>query len=269
MPSNNYSRGGFVHLGLDVSKDSIAVGILRPDEVVADVEMIANQESSIRRLISRFEDRKLLRTCYEAGPTGYELHRLLSSIGVANDVIAPSLMPRIPGDHVKTDRRDANRLARLHRAGELTPIRVPSKAEEGVRDLCRARGVAVEERRRSRQRLGSFLLRHNQIFRETMHWTQAHQSWIAGLSFDDKATQSALSFYRSVLVSCDAILASTTAELAQYYDSTLFGDPVHRLSAYRGIDSLGALTIICEVCDYQRFWAFCKKSSPTGCNWSG
>lgn len=112
---------------------------------------------SIRRLVSRFDDPRRLRACYEAEPTGYELHRLLSSIGVTTDVVAPSLIPKVPGDHVKTDRRDCRRLARLHRAGELTSIRVPTQAEEGIRDLCRARQVAVEERRRARQRLTSFL----------------------------------------------------------------------------------------------------------------
>jgi transposase len=229
------------------------VGILRPDEVVPDSEKIFHDEVSVRRLVERFDDPKGLRACYEAGPTGYALHRLLTSIGVRTDVVAPSLIPRVPGDKVKTDRRDSRRLARLHRAGELTPIRVPTPGEEGVRDLCRSRQVAVEERRRARQRQSSFLLRHNEVFRDGVTWTQRHEAWIAGRHFEDEAVRNAFSFYRSGVAHQDATLEAITAELAVYFDHPLFSDPVHRLAAYRGIDHLGALTMICEVCDFRRF----------------
>ena len=253
VPATNPTQRGFIHLGLDVAKDSIAVGILRPDDVVPDTERIFHDEASIRRLIGRFEDPRRLRACYEAGPTGYELHRLLSSIGVVTDVVAPSLIPRVPGDHVKTDRRDCRRLARLHRAGELTPIRVPTRAEEGVRDICRARQVAVEERRRARQRLFSFLLRHNEVFREGTTWTARHEAWVATRHFEDPAVRAAFSFYRSSVTTEDATLEAITSELTPYFCHPLFADDVHRLGAYRGIDRLGALTIICEVCDFRRF----------------
>ena len=103
MSNNNSTQRGLIYLGLDVAKDSIAVGILRPDEVVPDTEKIFHDEASVRRLINRFDDPRQLRACYEAGPTGYELYRLLASIGVRTDVVAPSLIPRVPGDHVKTD----------------------------------------------------------------------------------------------------------------------------------------------------------------------
>lgn len=249
----NSTQRGLIHLGLDVAKDSIAVGILRPDDVVPDTEKIFHDEVSIRRLISRFDDPRRLRACYEAGPTEYELHRLLASIGVVTDVVAPSLIPRVPGDHVKTDRRDCRRLARLHRAGELTPIRVPTRSEEGVRDLCRARQVAAGERRRARQRLSSFLLRHNEVFRDGVTWTARHEAWIAARHFEDKAVKAAFSFYRSGVTTQDATLAAITSELSAYFDDPLFATPVHRLCAYRGIDRLGALTIVCEVCDFRRF----------------
>src|SRR5438067_15694 len=146
---------GPIHLGLDTSKDAILVGILRPDEVSPDAEKIFNDEGSIRRLIDRFPDRSQLRVCYEAGPTGFGLHRLLTSMGVACEVIAPALIPKAPADRVKTDRRDCQRLARLHRAGELVAIRVPTQAEEAVRDLCRARADLVQDRTRTRHRLVS------------------------------------------------------------------------------------------------------------------
>jgi transposase len=161
---------GPIHLGLDMSKNKIAVGILQWEEQVPDTEVIFHDEASIRRLVDRFVDRGQLRVCYEAGPTGFGLYRLLRSMGVACDVAAPSLIPKAPGDRVKTDRRDCRRLARLHRAGELVAIRVPTEAEEAVRDLCRARADLVDDRTRTRHRLSNFLLRHNRIWRDTA-WT--------------------------------------------------------------------------------------------------
>ena len=119
--STSLPHRGVVHLGLDVSKDWIAVGVLRPDEQVPDTEKVFHDEESVRRLIHRVGPTAQLRACYEAGPTGYELHRLLTSLGVACDVIAPSMIPRKPGDKVKTDKRDCRRLARLHRAGVQRP----------------------------------------------------------------------------------------------------------------------------------------------------
>ena len=133
-----------IHLGLDVHKDTISVGILPADQQVPDVERIPHDEASIRRLVGRLGNPRSLRACYEAGPTGFELARLLHSLHVRCEVIAPSLIPKAPGDKVKTDRRDCRRLARLHRAGELVCVRIPTVQEEAVRDLCRTRGDMVK-----------------------------------------------------------------------------------------------------------------------------
>ena len=133
-------------LGLDVHKNTISAGILRPGQDVADVEKISSDDDAVRRLIGRLGSPRRLRACYEAGPTGYELCRFLRTLGVSCEVIAPSLIPTAPGDRVKTDKRDCRRLARLYRAGELVAIRVPTVAEEAVRDLCRARADMVIDR---------------------------------------------------------------------------------------------------------------------------
>jgi transposase len=154
-----------IHLGLDVHRDTISVGILAPGEEQPVVDKIAHDEASVRRLVGRLGDPRRLRACYEAGPTGFELARLLHSMSVRCEVIAPSLIPKAPGDRVKTDRRDCRRLARLHRAGELVAIRIPTPTEEAVRDLCRTRGDMVEDRMRARHRLSKFLLRHGQVWR--------------------------------------------------------------------------------------------------------
>jgi transposase len=243
---------GPVHLGLDVSKDKIAVGILRWDEQVPDTEVIVNDEASVRRLVDRFAERGRLRVCYEAGPTGFGLYRLLASMGVACEVIAPALIPKAPADRVKTDRRDCRRLARLHRAGELVAIRVPSPAEEAVRDLCRARADLVDDQTRTRHRLSKFLLRHDRVWRETA-WTLNHQRWLAGQRFDEAALRATYGHYRAVLTARDAELAAIEADLAHWYTTGPFVDAVARLAAYRGVARLGALTIASEVGDWRRF----------------
>ena len=162
---------GFVHLGMDVSKDSISVAVLHPDRDLAVVDKISSDAESVRRLIKRVGRPSGLWACYEAGPTGYDLYRLLTKMGVRCDVVAPSLVPKGRGDRVKTDKRDARRLAGLHRAGELTAIAVPSPAQEAVRDLCRTRGDMVQDLTRARNRLTKFLLRHSLVYRDGSNWT--------------------------------------------------------------------------------------------------
>jgi transposase len=243
---------GPIHLGMDTSKNKIAVGILRWEEQVPDVELLFNDEASVRRLIDRFGDRGQLRTCYEAGPTGFGLYRLLRSMGVACEVVAPALIPKAPADRVKTDKRDCRRLARLHRAGELVAIRVPTEAEEAVRDLCRARADLVGDRARTRHRLSKFLLRHDRIWRDRA-WTLRHEQWLTGQRFDDPALRSTYGHYRAVVAARDAELAAIEADLAHWYTNGPFADAVTRLAAYRGVARLGALTIASEVGDWRRF----------------
>jgi transposase len=252
MPTSVARCTGPIHLGLDVSKDKIAVGVLRWDEQVPDTEVLVNDEVSVRRLVDRFPDRGQLRVCYEAGPTGFGLYRLLRGMGVACEVIAPALIPKAPADRVKTDRRDCRRLARLHRAGELVAIRVPSQAEEAVRDLCRARADLVDDQTRARHRLSKFLLRHDRVWRDTA-WTLKHERWLAGQRFDEAGLGSTYGHYRAVLAARDAELAAVETDLAHWYTTGPFVDAVARLAAYRGIARLGALTIASEVGDWRRF----------------
>jgi transposase len=243
---------GPIHLGLDTSKDKIAVAVLRWGEQVPDIDVIFNDEASVCRLIARFPEPDRLRVCYEAGPTGFGLHRLLTSMGVACDVVAPALVPRAPGDRVKTDRRDSARLARLHRAGELVAIRVPTEAEEAVRDLCRARADLVEDRTRTQHRLSKFLLRHDRIWRAEA-WTSKHEQWLAGQRFDEAGLRATYGHYRGVLAAREGELAAIEADLAHWYTHGPFADAVTRLAAYRGVAHLGALTIASEVGDWRRF----------------
>lgn len=191
--------------------------------------------------------------CYEAGPTGYGLARQLHAMGIACSVIAPSLIPKAPGDKVKTDRRDARRLCRLYRAGELVAIRIPTPGEEAVRDLCRARADMVEDLTRGRHRLSKFLLRHGVVWRGGSNWTVAHRAFLEAQHFSDKALELTYSHYRATLSVREAALDAASADLAAFYAKAPFAPAVTKLSAYRGVDRLGALTISTEVCDFRRF----------------
>jgi transposase len=182
-----------------------------------------------------------LRACYEAGPTGYDLHRLLGSLGVRCEVVAPSLIPRAPGGKVETDTRDCRRLARLHRAGELVAIRVPSPQEEAVRDLYRTRGDMVEDLTGARNRLTKFLLRHGRVWRGGSNWTHLHESWLAAQSFDEAALTITYGHYRAVVATRDAQLDAVKADLVPWFDWEPFTEGVHRMGAYRGVTHMGAL----------------------------
>src|SRR6266496_2825116 len=248
---------GYVNVkwvGLDVAKDAIAVSVLDgSSESAPRLEKLPHEEVSIRRLVSRLGEPSRLRVCYEAGPTGYELYRLLASIGVACDVVAPSLIPVAPGEKVKTDRRDARRLVRLYRAGELVTVRVPTREEEGCRDLCRLRGAAMVDRRRARQRLGSFLLRRHLIYRDGTTWTLKHRRWLRSLAFDETGAQITFAHLVASVEERELRVVAIEADLAGFFEAGLFVDEVARLAAYRGIDQLSALGLASEVCDWRRF----------------
>ncbi|HTW99451.1 MAG TPA: IS110 family transposase [Acidimicrobiales bacterium] len=251
---SSISRADLVWVGLDVHKDAIHVGLIRAGSDAVESSVVFNDETAIRKAFERsMGPRTKLRVCYEAGPTGFGLARQLQAMGISCGVAAPSLIPKASGDRVKTDKRDARQLARLHRAGVLVMIRIPTPLEEAVRDLCRARADMVEDLTRARNRLGKFLLRHSVIWRGGSTWTLEHRRWLETRRFDDVALQLTYSHYRAVLASREAALDATSADLAQFYDRAPFADTVLRLACYRGVDRLGALTIASEVCDFRRF----------------
>jgi len=182
-------------LAMDVHKNTISTGLLEPGSDSPLLDKLSTDDESVRRLIARFEEPSRVWACYEAGPTGYELARVLRNVGMRCEVIAPSLIPARPGDRVKTDKRDARRLARLFRAGQLSAVRVPTIAEEAVRDLCRARADMVIDRTRARHRLGKFLLRHGRVWRDGDNWTLKHEAWIRQQRFEERALNQTLAHY--------------------------------------------------------------------------
>jgi len=242
------------HIGLDVHKETIAVAVLRAGTVECDERVIPNTPEALRKLLSRYPDRSLLQTCYEAGPTGYDTQRLITSLGIACDVIAPSLIPRRSGVRVKTDRTDARNLARLHRAGELVAVRVPTPAEEALRDLVRAREDLKNDRRIARQRIRSFLLRYGKRYPAPgSRWSFRFEVWMRALRFDEPASQAAFDHLVGAYFVRDSQLGAVDAQITELALLEPLAEPVARLRAFRGIDTLTAVTLLTETCDFRRF----------------
>ena len=183
-------------IGLDVHAETIAVAIAEPDGEVRSVGVIPNRSDSIRKLVKKLEPAEQLRICYEAGPTGYVVYWELTALGVKCEVVAPTLVPVKAGDRVKTDRRDALKLARSYRAGDLTAVWVPDAAHEALRDLVRAREAAKKDQLRARHRLGKFLLRHGRRPSTPMNaWTQTHLTWVKTVHCEHAAQEATLLDY--------------------------------------------------------------------------
>ena len=237
-------------VGLDVHKESISVAVFEDRHSTGrTVVTIPNEPTQIRKLFLRLKKEGEVHACYEAGSCGYEIYRQLATMGIACDVIAPGLIPVRVGDRVKTDRRDAEKLARLFRAGELTSIRVPSEAEEALRDLIRCR----EDVLRQRHHVLKFLLRHGRVFRETKHWTLAHWKWLHAQRFDQALAQTVFTEYLTTLEKTLARVTTLDQEIAKQAEKEPYKALVGRLRCLRGIDTLSAMALIAEICDFVRF----------------
>jgi transposase len=189
---------------------------------------------------------------YEAGPCGYGLQRQMATDRIACDVIAPALMPRKPGERVKTNRRDARKLAELGRAGLLTVVQPPTPADEAVRDLARARDDAREDLQRCRHRLGKLLLRRG-LHYAGKNWTQAHRRWVDSLTWSHAAEQAVVEDYQLAIDHTEARLRDLDARLAELATQAPYREPVGWLRCFRGIDTLTAMLILAELHDFRRF----------------
>jgi len=245
-------------VGLDVHAETIAVAVAEGGRsgAVESLGSIPNRPDCVRRLVKRLGAVSTWRACYEAGPTGYALYWQLAELGVRCEVVAPTLVPVRAGDRVKTDRRDAEKLARLYRSGDLTMVWVPDKPQEALRDLVRAREAAKKDQLRARQRLGKFLLRHGRRPPTPMTaWTGKHLDWVRTLSFDEPAQEAVFVDY---LAEVDH--ARTRIErLEQHIDDAVARMPaqmkavVDALQALRGVAQTTAVTIVAEVGCLSRF----------------
>jgi transposase len=242
------------YLGLDVHKDSIAVAVLRSKGREPDQRIIPNSPEALRRLISKLGSESEIVACYEAGPTGYDTYRLLESLGVSCEVIAPAMIPRRPGQRVKTDRLDATNLVRLHRAGELTPVRIPTAEEEALRDFIRAREHLKADLRRIRQRIRAFLARQGRHYpAKTARWGKLFTAWVRSQRFDQPTLQLTFNHLIAELDSRTLHLEQVDREIEEAASRPPLAEPVKLLRSFRGIDTLTAVTLVTEVGDFRRF----------------
>ena len=244
-------------IGLDVHADTIAVAVAESSGEVRSLGMLPNDADSLRKLVKKLWAPEHLRVCYEAGPTGYVIYWQLTRLGVHCEVVAPTLVPVKAGDRVKTDRRDAQKLARSYRAGDLTAVWVPDAAHEALRDLVRAREAATKDQLRARHRLGKFLLRHGRRRPTGMQaWTLRHREWVSRtVHFEHPAQEATLLDY---LHEVDH-MADRIARLERAIDAAVTTAPpplravIDGLQALRGIALVSAVTIVAEVGVLSRF----------------
>jgi transposase len=243
------------YVGLDVHKEGIVVAVaaggLRGE--VREYGRIANTSTALDRLLRKLGgDGVSLRFCYEAGPCGYGIQRQVSATGHECVVVAPSLIPRRAGDRIKTDRRDAASLARLHRAGELTAVWVPDARHEAMRDLARARLDAVHSLRRARQQLSGFLLRQGCHYGRPA-WTKLYRRWLAGLKFEQAVHHIVLEDYIAAVEAAEARRDRLTTQIQAMLPGWRLAPVVAALQTMRGMALVTAATLITELGDLSRF----------------
>lgn len=243
------------YVGLDVSKEKIAVAIAEEGrEAPRYYGMIPHSLEATRKLVKKLGDKKQIKVCYEAGPTGYPLYRFFLSLGIECFVIAPSLIPSKPGERIKTDRRDAVRLAQLFRAGELTSIYVPTEDDEALRDLVRAREDAKEDELRAKHRLTKFLLRHN-IKPPTgvRKWTLKYREWLNKLKFTRSTSRIVFQEYYYQLQEIEQRIKRLEKEIDIQSTEGLHAPVIQALQSLRGVATITATSLVAEIGSFKRF----------------
>jgi len=246
---------GISFIGLDVHQSTLAVAVAEEGRhgEVRFLGEVPNDMAALDRLVAKLgKDGRCLRFCYAAGPCGYGVHRHLSARGHDCIVVAPSQIPRKPGDRVKTDRGDAVMLASLHRAGQLTPAWVPDASHEAMRDLVRARAAAVASGKAARQQLLGFLLRHGRRF-EGKPWSRTHRAWLAGQRFDHPAGQIVLQDHIDTVDAAVERVARLTRQIETQVADWSLAPLVIALQAMRGVALIVAVTLVAELGDLRRF----------------
>jgi transposase len=248
---------GITFVGLDVHKESISVAMLHPDRTTRVEWQIPNEPAAVKRMVRRVERETVgeVRFCYEAGVCGYALQRQIIAVSQASCmVVAPSLIPVKPGERIKTDRRDARKLAELFRAGLLTEVHPPTDRDEAVRDLCRAREDATEDLLRCRHRLAKMLLRRGFIYRTAKKaWTGGHRLWLRSIRFENPMDQVVFDDYLLAVEQLGERVKGLTAKVEEVSHEAPYAEVVGALRCFRGIDTVVAMTIVAELHGFARF----------------
>jgi transposase len=247
-------KNTITYVGIDAHKKDLFIAMLVGDQATPVAWTVPNEPNAIRRLVRKLEREAPgpIRVCYEAGPCGYALQRQMTTPRVSCQVIAPALIPRKPGERVKTNPRDARKLAELLRAGLLTAVQPPTLEDEAVRDLCRARDDAREDWQRCRHRLGKLLLRKG-LHYSGRNWTSDHQRWIDSLTWAQPAERVVVDDYLLAIEQLGTRLSELDARLGEIAETEPYQERVGWLRCFRGIDTLTAMLILAELHDFRRF----------------
>ncbi len=242
------------YVGLDVHKDTIVMAVAEEGQSEAVVLGTFPHDVAklIKRLVKLEPDVSQLRVCYEAGPTGFGLCRRLKKAGIDCLVVAPSLVPQ-QGSRVKTDRRDARRLAHFLRSGDLTAVWVPDEQTEALRDLERSRDDAKNAERVARHQLDKFLLRNERVYHDGRSWTQKHSAWLKQQKFDDPCKQCVMDDYVKAVEDATERVKRLSKEIERFVEQTALAPLVRALKSFRGINTLSAVVIAAEIGDLRRF----------------
>ena len=246
------------YIGLDVHKETIAISIAETGRQAPVYRgEVANRTNKISRLVEKLNqqfDGQVLLFCYEAGPCGYGLYRQLIEWGHDCQVVAPSLIPKKPGERIKTDRRDADKLAQLLRSGDLTRVWVPDEEQEAMRDLTRARDDLKSQERKARQQLNAYVLRHGHAWPSNRtRWGKPHYNWLESLKFPHDWQQVVLQEYIDAVKAATRRVTDITAQMERVLPQWALSPVVDSLVALRGVDKLAAMILLAELGDISRF----------------
>jgi len=246
------------YVGLDVHKETIAVSVARAGREAPERKgQIANTPKTIAKLVKRLSEEfggEELLFCYEAGPCGYVIHRQIKETGHQCQVVAPSLIPRKPGDRIKTDSRDADKLAVSSRSGMLTEVWVPDEEQEAIRDLVRARNDFKIQEKKAKQQLNGFVLRHGHSWpNNKMRWNQTHFNWLESLKFPHDWQQVVLQEYIEAVRAAGERVADMTKQMEMILPQWSLAPVVYSLVALRGFGKLSAMGFMAELGDVSRF----------------
>lgn len=244
------------YVAMDVHKESIVMGESREKGKAEIIGEYPNTDSGIKKMLKKLgviSKTATLKICYEAGPCGYALKRILDTHEYICEIVAPSLIPIKSGDRIKTDKRDAIKLARLYRAGELSFIVVPDEQKEAVRDLVRCRDDIMNGVRKLKQQTNHFLIRHGFHYEAGDNWTQGYRTWLKNINFNNSLLQHTRDMYMNSLSMFELQLRDIDKKIEEISRTEEYKDTVTILCAFRGIATLTAMIIISEIVDFERF----------------